>query len=576
MVHPQRDRVFPTKCPEFHLVGFQTTKFTKRGQIPRSKTTKKLCFALEMLLRSGTPEWSNLTPRSALLLDSISELCKVVDWGLMESSIPIQTSRNWNSTAKCCRSYLPNNTLVSCFSDSLTRAHASIAMTTISSPYSEFQSPTHHPFTSKASLDWLRPQPTSFSLTRWKQISPWGFSIEGVVYMLSPAGGVESSGSAGFGATVGSPDTTLTALSSEAVTTSRSSQAPTQFSSSDRASVNEYGFFTNVQPESGLPPVTHYPEPTRHSESKNNEKWRRLLSTNAEQNWCNVCESQSRILKKEIRKGIPRDWRYRVWPLLTGGQFLLEHHSGRYNELLRQPCRVEDGILDDLHRTLPNHVLFSESGGTGQEALHRILKAYSIFDPAVGYAPGTASIVAVLLVVLEEESAFWTFVALMSDEVHGSRPASAGPLVKCRNLFLEGVPLMWEMISKLKHLLKEKLPAVAQKFAEADIDTLQYGPKWCMTLFCFILPFQHLVRVWDVFFLEGWKTAFRTCLAILRLMESEILQQHDATVGEVLDVKAIAERIPSPDAFIRMMLNVRISRSLETWRPEEDDHPGQG
>eukprot|EP00210_Caulerpa_lentillifera_P007743 g7389.t1 len=390
----------------------------------------------------------------------------------------------------------------------------------------------------------------------------------------SSVGGGGSSGSAGFRTMLGSPDATLTTLSSDVqITNSTSSQDRFhQFTTGDHPRVDTNGFYIDYPLDSGLPPVTRYPELSRHRESKKYEIWRRLLGENAEQNWRSVCENQSRVLKQQIRKGIPRDWRYRVWPLLTGGQFLLERNPGQYHQLLRQPCLVEGGITEDLHRTLPNHVLFSEPGGEGQKALFRILKAYSIFDTAVGYAPGTASIVAILLIVMEEECAFWTFVALMSDEVNGPRAKTAGPLVQCRNLFLEGIPLTLKVISKLEHLLNDKLPAVARKFEDGEIETSQYGAKWCMTLFCFILPFQHLVRVWDVFFLEGWKIAFRTCLAIIRLIESDILKQPNAAVGEVLDVRAIAQRIPSPDLFIKMMLGVKISKSLESWRPNNEDN----
>ena len=32
---------------------------------------------------------------------------------------------------------------------------------------------------------------------------------------------------------------------------------------------------------------------------------------------------------------------------------------------------------------------------------------------------------------------------------------------------------------------------------------------WFITLFAYTLPFDHLLRTWDIFFLEGIKTVFR-------------------------------------------------------------------
>jgi len=54
-------------------------------------------------------------------------------------------------------------------------------------------------------------------------------------------------------------------------------------------------------------------------------------------------------------------------------------------------------ILRDLHRTFPAHDYFKENGGHGQDALAKIVKAYSIYDEEIGYCQGITFIAAALL-----------------------------------------------------------------------------------------------------------------------------------------------------------------------------------
>lgn len=60
----------------------------------------------------------------------------------------------------------------------------------------------------------------------------------------------------------------------------------------------------------------------------------------------------------------------------------------------------------------------------GQEALYRVLKAYSIYDNEVGYCQGSNFIVGVVLMFLAEEESFWLLVALMESPRYQVRRAS--------------------------------------------------------------------------------------------------------------------------------------------------------
>ena len=57
-----------------------------------------------------------------------------------------------------------------------------------------------------------------------------------------------------------------------------------------------------------------------------------------------------------------------------------------YKRLLSQSDpKVEKKIEKDIHRTVPDSTEYSESAISGNNRLYNILKAYSIYDPDVGY-----------------------------------------------------------------------------------------------------------------------------------------------------------------------------------------------
>lgn len=49
-----------------------------------------------------------------------------------------------------------------------------------------------------------------------------------------------------------------------------------------------------------------------------------------------------------------------------------------YKALLKLPSPHEKSIVKDLNRTFPHHQFFKDGGGTGQESLFMVVKAYSL------------------------------------------------------------------------------------------------------------------------------------------------------------------------------------------------------
>jgi hypothetical protein len=120
------------------------------------------------------------------------------------------------------------------------------------------------------------------------------------------------------------------------------------------------------------------------------EFWSKVIS-----NFNQFSQSETKHLSTQIvQHGIPSALRGTVWPLLTktGGD---EGLQDVYIELLKQESVYEKAITRDLHRTFPHHPYFQSY--QGQESLFNVVKAYSLYDPEVGYCQGLAFVAGPLL-----------------------------------------------------------------------------------------------------------------------------------------------------------------------------------
>ena len=185
-----------------------------------------------------------------------------------------------------------------------------------------------------------------------------------------------------------------------------------------------------------------------------------------------------------------------------------------YARLVNTPIRSEhaDVIQRDLGRTFPTHCLFQDSAAAGQTALRRILHAYCALDGDLGYCQGMGFIVAVLLLSCSEEETFWVLVQLMNGRSFGMR-----------QLYVTGFPLLQRFFIIFRRLLKQLLPRLSAHFDKQCVDVHFYGSQWFLTLFAYQFPIPTVVRIWDMFFSEGWAVIFKVAIALLEWHQAQLL-----------------------------------------------------
>ncbi|VDO63023.1 unnamed protein product [Schistosoma margrebowiei] len=134
------------------------------------------------------------------------------------------------------------------------------------------------------------------------------------------------------------------------------------------------------------------------------------------------------------------------------------------------------------------HIYFSQNG-CGQESLFRVIKAYSIHDPEVGYCQGSAFIVGLLLMQMPELNAFAVLVQLMND-------------YRLREMYKPSMMELGVCMYQLEQLIADNLPELYTHFRTQSFAPSLYASAWFLTLFSTILPIPCATRVMDFYIVE--------------------------------------------------------------------------
>lgn len=294
------------------------------------------------------------------------------------------------------------------------------------------------------------------------------------------------------------------------------------------------------------------------------------------------------VLRQIALEGFDRETRVHNWIHLLGvpelKQFaqtyhtllpILENHWAEIDE----PC-TEDvmelrlklrGVRKDCPRT------FSATGSPlspdGQLALRNVLGCYALADEEIGYAQGMNMIAYELLEITKcAPLAFAFFCQFMRLNEYGPglprRPREpTDPAVKtsCRHAYCSGgfnsksgiegfgVRFMFTkclpgcIINLLifEELLLSLLPEVHQVLAENRIQPQLFASEWFFTLFTYVVHEEEvLLRIWDMFLIDGYKALFRVGLAILQRVYPELIDQDFSTC--LLTLK----KFPNREVFV--------------------------
>lgn len=293
------------------------------------------------------------------------------------------------------------------------------------------------------------------------------------------------------------------------------------------------------------------------------QRKRELLMINARIEKWNVMITQYNIysttkyakLKERTRKGVPDSLRAFVWQRFADvSKYYVEELYEKYQSV-DQTDFDEATILKDLDRTFPNILFFKEKYGTGQRALFHVLSAYSKYNTQTGYVQGMGFITAMLLTYMDQEMVFFMLHSLMK-KYH------------MEGFYLTDFPDLNKTFYTLLTLLKKFVPRVYTTLFKAGVMPSMYASEWFITLFSKELQFNTLVRIFDVFLLEGFKVMYRFALAFLKINEAKIIAESDM-IGLMPLLKSIFEGVEVEELF---NIAFRFSLSRDTIKKIEAEY----
>ena len=306
--------------------------------------------------------------------------------------------------------------------------------------------------------------------------------------------------------------------------------------------------------------------------------------------------------KRYVRKGIPPDWRGAAWFWYAGGPARLNQNPGLYTRLLER-CEQytqlgesdREHIERDLYRTFPDNDKFrrrpddpnathrgsmASSAAMSVEsrvssamnqaydrpmisALRRVLRAFAVHQPRIGYCQSLNFLAGQLLLFLDgqEEKAFHLLCILTSEHLPGTH-----------GIALEGANVD---IGVLMGTLKDREPQLWAKLDDRVVDNTGASPmspsksrqlptvslattSWFMSCFVGSLPVEACCRVWDVLFYEGPKTLFRIALGIFRTGAEEIKRIRDP-----MEVFQVVQTLPRKMIDANALMEASFGKTLE-------------
>ena len=228
--------------------------------------------------------------------------------------------------------------------------------------------------------------------------------------------------------------------------------------------------------------------------------------------WTSVVENYDEIVEKNpdqlnnsINQGIPNEIRGIIWQIITKSKdSTLEDF---YHSLRVEPSTHEKAIKRDLTRT-SFYTNIDEFDKT--DALFNVIKAYSLYDPDVGYTQGMIFIAAPLVMNMSESECFCLLVMLMKD-------------YQLRDLFCPGMKGLHLLLYEFDCLLAKYSPVLYNHLVKQGIKSSMYASQWFLTFFAYKFPLNIVLRIYDSIITQGMESILKFAVNLMIQNEDNLL-----------------------------------------------------
>jgi len=227
------------------------------------------------------------------------------------------------------------------------------------------------------------------------------------------------------------------------------------------------------------------------------------------------------------------------------------------NHLLGEGCRVSvkdyESIVAnlieiplDLDRTQQFYPLFS-TGSSSYLDLREVLESVAVSRPKIGYVQGMSAMASVLLLYLSKSETFVLLVNLLESRYH------------FHDFYVMELERIESYVSSFGVILAHHLPMTWAHLKGLGVDYTPMIMEWWMTLFFRILSPQSVLRVWDLFLIDGISVLVKISVGLFQQIVSGSLESDFEEV--LLSLQNRTFSLNEDDLFIYALKKVKLTSS---------------
>ncbi|EDK44149.1 conserved hypothetical protein [Lodderomyces elongisporus NRRL YB-4239] len=210
-------------------------------------------------------------------------------------------------------------------------------------------------------------------------------------------------------------------------------------------------------------------------------------------------------LNELIAQGIPSEIRGIIWQIVTKSKD--SNLEDLYRSLKHESSIHEKAIKRDLTRTS----FFTNIDAVNKaDELYNVIKAYSLYDPDVGYTQGMIFIAVPLIMNMHESECFCLLVLLMKE-------------YQLRELFCPEMKGLHLLLYQFDCLLAKNVPTLYNHLVKQGIKSSMYASQWFLTFFAYKFPLDIVLRIYDVIITEGMESILKFAVNLMVQNEASLL-----------------------------------------------------
>jgi hypothetical protein len=188
---------------------------------------------------------------------------------------------------------------------------------------------------------------------------------------------------------------------------------------------------------------------------------------------------------------------------------------------------TQNDILKHINKIIKKYsdLNLIEDNKKFKKDIFTIIKAFSLHRPDIIYSNHIAYVITIFY--LNSQSCYDTFYSFCNVVI----PSFLFKFIIKDEIFIESFSDFF------KTIFKENFPKLNDLFIKYDIEIKLFFHKWIKYLFVKTFQYHIVLRIWDNFFLKGEIFVFEVSLAILAILEKELLEKTKSEeINELLKV----------------------------------------